>query len=275
MAILIILSVLVVAVLVLVLVPSQVKTRFRAIERVFIATQQATGETFTREQLQGYPMAVQNYFIKGGYIGKQKMSGLKAVFSDTPFSLGVNKPTVTIDYTQLNRAERPQRYAQISSRIYGLPFEGLDSFSEGKGAMEGYLAKFFRIFNQRGDYMDKASLVTYLAEAFFLPSVALREDITYEELDALTVKATMKAYGIQVSGIFTFNEKGEMVKFTTNDRMAASFDGTLAQIPWTAECAEYTTIDGMRVPSRLKATWHYPEGDLVYFDGKDVEITYF
>lgn len=118
-------------------------------------------------------------------------------------------------------------------------------------------------------------MVTYLAEAFFLPSVALREDITYEELDALTVKATMKAYGIQVSGIFTFNEKGEMVKFTTNDRMAASFDGTLAQIPWTAECAEYTTIDGMRVPSRLKATWHYPEGDLVYFDGRDVEITFF
>jgi len=275
MTILILLSVVLIALLAFLLVPSKVKSRFAAIEHTFLETVHPSDEVFTLQELQGYPQAIQNFYIKGGYIGKQKMSALKANFSDVPFSLGVGKPMVTIDYTQLNNADRPQRYARISSRIYGLPFEGLDSFSEGKGSMEGYLGKFFRLFNQRGDYMDKASLVTYLAEAFFLPSVALSEAVTYEQIDALHVKATMKAYGMEVSGVFTFLENGEMVSFTTNDRMAATFDGRLEQIPWTAQCSDYTTVDGMRVPGRLKATWHYPEGDLLYFDGKDVQITFY
>ena len=275
MTILILLSVVLVALIAFLLAPSKVQSRFTAIERTFLETVHPSDEVFTLQELQGYPQAIQNFYIKGGYIGKQKMSALKANFSDVPFSLGVGKPMVTIDYTQLNNADRPQRYARISSRIYGLPFEGLDSFSEGKGSMEGYLGKFFRLFNQRGDYMDKASLVTYLAEAFFLPSVALSEAVTYEQIDALHVKATMKAYGMEVSGVFTFLENGEMVSFTTNDRMAATFDGRLEQIPWTAQCSDYTTVDGMRVPGRLKATWHYPEGDLLYFDGKDVQITFY
>lgn len=275
MTALIVLTVLFAASLAFLLIPSKVSTRFSAIERNFIATLARETEVFTLEDLIGYPQAVQNYFIKGGYLGKQKMSGLRAFFPNTPFSMGVGKPTIAIDYTQLNRAEKPERFARIKSQRYGIPFEGLDSFFGGKGSMEGYLAKFIRLFNQRGEYMDKASLVTYLAEAFFLPSVALKETITYEELDALTVKATMKEYGMEVSGIFTFAESGEMLSFTTNDRMASSFDGTMAQIPWSAECSEYTTENGMRIPTRLKAVWHYPEGDLIYFDGKDAEVVFF
>ncbi len=275
MTVLIILSVVLVALLAFLLVPSRVQSRFAGIERTFLETVHPSDDVFTLEELQGLPRPVQDFFIKGGFIGKQKMSGLKANFPDTPFSLGVGKPMVSIDYTQLNRADRPERYARIDSRIYGLPFEGLDSFSEGRGAMEGYLAKFFRLFKQKGDYMDKASLVTYLAEAFFLPSVALCDAITYVQIDAHRVKATMQACGMEVSGIFIFNERGEMLRFTTDDRMAASFDGKFEQIPWTAECSEYTIVDGLRLPRRLTATWHYPEGDLVYFDGRDVQVTFF
>jgi hypothetical protein len=49
----------------------------------------------------------------------------------------------------------------------------------------------------------------------------------------------MKAYGMEVSGVFTFSEKGEMLVFSTEDRMAASMDGSLEQVPWSAECGEY------------------------------------
>ncbi|NCC64063.1 MAG: hypothetical protein EOM15_05360 [Spirochaetia bacterium] len=269
------LVVLVLAILVFVLVPSQVEARFKAIEAEVVQSQVGHEEVFTIKELEEYPQAIQKFFINMGFVGKPKMTGLKAYFPNTPFSLGQNKPTISIDYTQLNRADTPTRYAKISSRIYGLPFEGLDSFSEGKGSMEGYLAKFIRLFNQTGAYMDKACLVTYLAEAFFLPTVALSDSITYEEIDALTIKATISAYGIQASGIFTFAETGEMLSFVTNDRLAAGMDGTIEQIPWTAECSDYVMMDGMLVPSRLKAIWHYPEGDLVYFDGKDVQLTYF
>jgi hypothetical protein len=230
---------------------------------------------FTLAELEGYPLPVQRFFIEGGFIGKQKMSGLKAVFTDVPFSLGVDKPTISIDYTQINDASEPLRFAYIDSHIYGLPFQGLDSFADGRGSMEGYLAKRIRLFNQRGRHMDKACLVTYLAEAFFLPTVALSGMVSWEAMDDTHAKATMKAYGMEVSGVFTFSEKGEMLVFSTEDRMAASMDGSLEQVPWSAECGEYVIQDGLRVLTRLRATWHYPQGDLLYFDGKDVQVTYY
>jgi hypothetical protein len=270
-----IIAVVLVILLVLLLPPSVLQKRFAGIEQEFIQNLESTEDVFPLAELEGYPLPVQRFFIEGGFIGKQKMSGLKAVFSDVPFSLGVDKPTISIDYTQINDASEPLRFAYIDSHIYGLPFQGLDSFAGGRGSMEGYLAKRIRLFNQRGCHMDKACLVTYLAEAFFLPTVALSDMVSWEAMDDTHAKATMKAYGMEVSGIFTFSESGEMLVFSTEDRMAASMDGSLEQVPWSAECGEYVIQDGLRVPTRLKATWHYPQGDLLYFDGKDVQITYY
>ncbi|MDC7229626.1 MAG: hypothetical protein PQJ48_04910 [Sphaerochaetaceae bacterium] len=270
-----IVAIIVVVLLVLLLPPSVLQKRFAGIEQEFVQNLESKEEVFTLEELEGYPLPVQRFYTEGGFIGKQKMSGLKAVFSDVPFSLGRDKPAISIDYTQINDASEPLRFAYINSHIYGLPFQGLDSFSGGRGSMEGYLAKRIRLFNQRGGHMDKACLVTYLAEAFFLPTVALSDMVSWEAIDETHAKATMKAYGMEVSGIFTFSETGEMLVFSTEDRMAASMDGSLEQVPWSAECGEYVIQDGMRVPTRLKATWHYPQGDLLYFDGTGVQITYY
>ena len=271
---LILMVVLLAVILVFALLPSTVRRRFSRIEQDFLATLAPSQGLFTLEELEDKPQVVRNFFLKGGYIGKPKMSGLKAVFEKADFSLGQGKDWVVITYTQLNGAEQPLRYAQILSSIHHLPFEGLDSYAQGVGAMEGYLAKFFRLFNQKGEHMDRACLVTYLAEAFFLPSVALSPLIEWEELSPLEVKATIRAFGMEGSGVFTFAETGEMLSFTTDDRMAAGFDGSLQKVRWTAECSDYRMVDGFSVPSTLKATWHYPEGDLTYFDGKDVKISY-
>lgn len=234
-----IIAVVLVILLVLLLPPSVLQKRFAGIEQEFIQNLESTEDVFTLAELEGYPLPVQRFFIEGGFIGKQKMSGLKAVFTDVPFSLGVDKPTISIDYTQITDASEPLRFAYIDSHIYGLPFQGLDSFADGRGSMEGYLAKRIRLFNQRGRHMDKACLVTYLAEAFFLPTVALSGMVSWEAMDDTHAKATMKAYGMEVSGVFTFSEKGEMLVFSTEDRMAASMDGSLEQVPWSAECGEY------------------------------------
>ncbi len=273
--VLIILGLVVVMVLVVLLPQSVLQKRFARIQDLFVQNLEAEDGVFTLQELEGYPLPVQRFFTEGGFIGKQKMRALQATFTNVPFSLGRDKPTVEIDYTQLNAASVPLRYAYIDSRIYGLPFEGLDSFAEGKGSMEGYLVKRFRLFNQMGSHMDKACLVTYLAEAFFLPTVALSDMIRWESIDETHAKATMKAYDTEVSGVFTFSKEGEMLRFTTDDRMAVTMDGAMERVPWSAECSDYVMQDGMRIPTRLKATWHYQEGDLLYFDGSDVQITYY
>ena len=53
--------------------------------------------------------------------------------------------------------------AYIDSSLYGIPFEGLDSFLRGKGSMKGILGKPFTLFDERGADMDQVCLVTFLA----------------------------------------------------------------------------------------------------------------
>lgn len=235
----------------------------------------SSDELFTLEDIASLPVPVQRFFIHCQFIGKPKMTHMKATFKDVDFSLGRGKPTIKIDYVQHNGVVKPQRLAYIDSLLYGIPFEGLDSFLEGKGSMKGRIAKAITLFDERGIAMDRACLVTFLAEALFVPSAALEPYIQWEAMDDTHAKATIEAYGLSCSGIFTFSEEGEMQSFTTDDRMATGMGGKMERVRWTAILADYRMDGDLLLPSTLQAVWNYPEGDLLYFDGKDVSIEYF
>jgi hypothetical protein len=158
--------------------------------------------------------------------------------------------------------------------MYGIPFEGLDIFLDGRGSMKGVLAKLFTLFDQTGTVMDQSSLVTFLSEILFVPSAALQDYIKWETIDNLHAKATMSCYGISVSGVFTFDENGEMLSFETHDRSAVETDGTSETIKWSVNCDEYVEVNGIKRPTVFNATWHYESGDLVYFDGKGTITAY-
>ncbi|MEN6326068.1 MAG: DUF6544 family protein, partial [Syntrophomonas sp.] len=81
---------------------------------------------FTQEDIADLPVPVKKYFRYCGYIGKPKMSYMKATYDDVDFSFGRDKSTVIIDYIQYNFVKEPIRIAYIDSSMYGIPFEGLD-----------------------------------------------------------------------------------------------------------------------------------------------------
>ncbi len=254
---------------------SKTRKEFFSASARLIGDAGSSEELFTLEEIESLPPPVQRFFLHSGFIGKPKMTRMKATFKDVDFSLGRGKPTIKIDYVQHNGVKRIQRLAYIDSSLYGIPFEGLDSFLEGKGSMKGVLAKVIGIFDERGLEMDRASLVTFLAEALFVPSAALEPYIRWEAMDDTHAKATIEAFGLSCSGVFTFSEEGEMLSFTTDDRMATGMDGKMEKVRWTAILADYQMKGGLLLPSTLQAVWNYPGGDLLYFDGKDVSIEYF
>ncbi len=254
---------------------SRTRREFSKATEVLIVDSGSSDELFTLEDIASLPLPVQKYFIHCQFIGKPKMTHMKATFKDVAFSLGRDKPTIRIDYVQYNGVKSPQRLAYIDSSLYGIPFEGFDSFMEGKGAMKGRIAKGITLFDQQGEGMDRACLVTILAESLFVPSVALQPYIRWEAIDDTHAKATIEAYGLSCSGVFTFNDEGEMLSFTTDDRMATGMDGKNERVRWTATLADYRQKGDLLLPSTLQAVWNYPEGDLLYFDGKGVSIEYF
>ena len=56
-------------------------------------------------------------------------------------------------------------------------------------------------------------MLRYLGEIVWVPSAALSDYITWEEMDSTTARATMSYGGITASGIFKFDENGDFVSF--------------------------------------------------------------
>ena len=104
---------------------------------------------------------------------------------------------------------------------------------------------------------------------------ATAHDIHFAEVGAGQLRATITAFGQTVSGVFTFNDKAEMIRFTTNDRSLSNDDGSTTKTPWVATCGDYQHAEnGCLQPTTFKATWQLPDGDFTYFDGKIKAITY-
>lgn len=252
---------------------SKTMTEFNRVVENKVASISKSSEVFTEEDLKKLPGPVQKYFKRCGYIGTAKMSYMKAEFKNVDFKMSEEK-TISIDYTQYNFANKPDRFAFIDSDLYGIPFEGFDSYKDGVGSMKGSIAKLITLFDQRGKEMDKACLVTYLAESLMIPSAAIKDFIEWEEIDETHAKATINYYGISASGIFTFNEEGLWLSFKTSDRVATSMDGTKREADWSAIIEDYQDVNGLLLPRVVKSVWHYPEGDFVYFNENDTQVTF-
>lgn len=256
---------------------SPIKNEFQKDISVLMADNQLsdTQDIFTARDFSNLPIPIQKYIENCGYIGTPKISYMKMEYSNVNFSQGRNGPTLIIDYTQYNFVNEPCRMAFIDSGMFGVPFEGYDYYQNGTGGMKGVIAKAITLFNQTGADMDKACLVTFLAESLFAPTILLQDYIVFEEINDLEVQATINYKGQTASGIFTFNEQYEMISFTTNDRAVAEQDGSMNYVPWSAHCSNYQlSDDGIKHPTQFQAIWHYPDEEFIYFDGIINEVAY-
>ena len=224
---------------------------------------------YTREDFESLPPLLRAYIEKCGYIGSPRKSILQMEYKKVDFSLGQNRPKLKIDYSQVDFANAPVRLAFIDSKMFGVPFQGYDYFVNGKGGMKGVFAKSFQLFDQTGEQMDKAALVTYLAEIIFLPEALLQNFVSFNQLDSHRVEARIEYKGLKACGIYHFNDAHEMIYFSTDERGQSSSDGSIENIPWEAQCQEYKLYsDGIKRPTIFRAVWKYPDQDFIYFDGK-------
>lgn len=250
---------------------SKTKSDFKELTDRKISAAAEINDVFSEDDIKDLPVPVQKYFRYCGYLGTKKMSYMKAEFKDVDFIMSEDR-TVKIDYTQYNFVEKPERFALISSSLFGIPFEGLDSYDNGTGSMKGTVAKVITLFDYRGAKMDKASLVTILAECLLAPNIALQDYIVWEPIDDTHAKAVITYYGITASGVFTFDDNGAMLSFRTSDRTATDMNGNEREVEWSAFILDYHDVNGIKLPKTLQSVWHYPEGDSIYFNENKVPV---
>ncbi len=253
---------------------SRLKTNFKD---YLVASEENINENkkATKYTLEDLPQSMQNFYSYTKLVNKVSSNHVSFNFKDADFvNIEMNK-TLKIDYSEHIFGDVPARFAFIDSSLYGIPFQGLDSFINGEGGMKGVVAKNITLFNQRGEEMNKAALVTWLAEIIFMPSQLLSGDVDIKEIDKNTVGVSITYDNIKASGIYKFLDSGELVEFTTDDRALTYNDGRLEHRKWSALYEDYKNNGDLLLPNRLKSKWHFDNEDIIYFDGTDIEYTFY
>ena len=252
---------------------SVTKTRFKALTSQSKSTE--THPILTESLLAGMPGAIQNFYKANGFIGKPIYDSFNVRFEDVAFTMNDALPSMLMTYTQQNKVEPVSRVAYLDSGLYGFPVEGLEVFEEGTASVSGVVGKHVLLFRTTGIEMRQSALSSFLSEILWMPAALMRLPIEWQELDANRVSATLEQSGVKVTGVFTFNEQHELVRFDTEDRYLSLIDGEFVRNPWAIICGEYKVgEDGVRIPGMYQAAWLSSEGDQIYFETRDIAFSF-
>lgn len=149
---------------------------------------------------------------------------------------------------------------------------GRDKFENGKGKMLIRLNSLINVVNEKGDKLDESTLQRYLGEMVWFPSLALSPYITWEEIDEKTAKATMTYKGTTGSGTFYFNSEGDFVKFSAMRYMGNDPDAKRHE--WVLLVDEHQSFEGIKVPSKMTATWKLDSNDWTWLKLEIENIKY-
>ncbi|RKR83579.1 hypothetical protein BDD43_3789 [Mucilaginibacter gracilis] len=221
------------------------------------------------------PVPLQRYFEFCGYTGKECARAVTVDWESAWLKLALKGKWKKVVCTQINVLPQPVRLFYIRRKLLGVfPFGAIDEFMQNNSQMLIKLLNFFTVSHATGKEMDKAELVTILAETILIPAYALQYYITWKQLNPNCVKGTINYKGICASGLFYFGEAGQILSFETNDRYYTTKTGEYVQTRWLARVDSYRPHHGGNIPSAFATIWRRPEGDFEYFKGTIAAIRY-
>ncbi|AKL96534.1 hypothetical protein CACET_c30900 [Clostridium aceticum] len=245
-------------------VEQEVKTLFSNVEN--------KGEIVTEEDIEGLPQNVQIWLEYAGVVGMEKIAAVR-LKQKANMRLGVDKPWMPVEAEQYFTSEEPSFIWKAKIKVAPLiHIAGRDKYQDGKGNMLIKALSLLTVADSEGKEIDQGTLLRYLAETMWFPSAVLKEYITWEEIDEDNAKATMTYGDITASGIFTFNDNGEVIKFEAE--RYGEFDGEFSLETWSISLRDYKEFEGVRVPSKGEVTWKLGDGDFTWFNFEVTEIQY-
>jgi hypothetical protein len=163
------------------------------------------------------------------------------------------------------------------ARVFPLPplwIEARDRYDRGLGNMLVRLLSTISIVDAKGPEIDVSSLLRYLGEMPWFPTAFLNEEfISWEPIDSSHARAVITDGNLSASGVFTFDDEGRIVTFTTRGRYRTVGDKFVGD-DFTGIYSEYRQRNGFRIPMNIEAVWNLSKGDFPYAQLRIAEIEY-
>ncbi|MCU0371041.1 MAG: hypothetical protein MUC31_06475 [Bacteroidales bacterium] len=230
----------------------------------------------SESDLSPLPVIVQKYLRNSHVMGKEKVVNFRVEMEGTMWS-NPGEPGMKIKSVQYNCFEPYTRIFYIKAYKMGIPAVGLHLYKNEKAIMKIKLAGLFTLADARGPEMDQGETVTVFNDMCFMaPATLISNDIRWEILEPLVVKANFTNKSLKISAVLYFDEDGNLVNFISNDRFETKDGREYHNNPWLTPVKEFREINGIRRPAVAKAIYMRPEGEFCYaeFVIKDIAYNY-
>jgi hypothetical protein len=218
----------------------------------------------TEQDIAHLPAPVQRYLRVSGSIGLPRIRNLKILF-DAEMFRKAGQAAIRGPAEQFDRFDRPRRLFFMRTRMFGLPVAVLHDYDDTRASMVVRIASLFNVVNAHGDALARTETVTVLNDlCLFAPSWLTDPRLDWRPIDSQSAGVSLTLGPHRVSATLVFDESGDLVNFSSEDRGALQSDGSLRLFRWSTPVSQYREFVGRRVATWGEAIWHYPEGDFVY-----------
>jgi hypothetical protein len=227
----------------------------------------ATAPLLTESDLSRLPAPVQRYVRLSGAVGQPMVHDVRAVWRGR-IRAAPDAPWMLFSGIQHNFVSEPARFFLMEATRAGLPVDVYHAFRNESATMQVRLLSMVPLANASGNDLTRAETVTLFNDLCLLAPAALADPaIRWEPIDAHAVRGYYTVGAHTVSAVLSFNDAGELVDFVSDDRLAASPDGSqFTSLRWSTPVGDYRDFGPRRAFSRGEGRWHPPEGEFVYVE---------
>ena len=131
-----------------------------------------------------------------------------------------------------------------------------DTHLHSRSRMHGQLLSLIKLFDfQATPELATAALQRILAERVWMPTALLpSQGVQWTAINKYVATATLQDGNVSAALDFEFNQQGEIIRAYTAGRYR-EVKGQFELTPWEGQYANYTEIEGYRVPTAGEVAW--------------------
>ena len=167
------------------------------------------------------PDPVQRYIRQSGAVGQPRIRNYRVRMHGRIRS-GPDARWMPFSADQHSFVDDPARLFYMEASMRGLPVFGIHRYVGEEAMMRIKAAGLVPVVDLAGNDMTRAETVTLFNDLCIMAPGALVEPaISWEAVDAQSVRATFTNGGHSIRAELQFNDAGELIDFWSDDRLAA------------------------------------------------------
>jgi len=225
----------------------------------------------TEEMLAGLPEPVRRYLRYTGVVGRP-VPGTIRLHQEGRMRPGPGQPWLPLEAEEHYSVQPPGFVWAGTARLGPVAVaRARDMYAEGRGRMLVKVASLWPVADASGEQTDQAAMMRYLSEMIWFPAAFLAGNISFEAVDDSSARVTFTDQGRTATATLFFDEQGRLI-----DLVAKRYRTADASDPetWSTPVTGYGEFEGLRLPTRGKATWKLPGGDLEYIEVTITDLHY-